>query len=152
MQQPPRAYQYTSRMMPCAHTKVGLSQHRTTPRPVTQIRVVEETERLAISGGGCQREKRSKMYQQVVEPRRLLSQQAYKIKIGWDFNKLLLQQQAIAAGCCCSVLLYCGDDSAPPNKWGTVYAHNDTLSSIISRVETLTMSHNTCSNESSCLG
>ena len=75
------------------------------------------------------------MYQQVVEPRRLLSQQAYKIKIGWDFNKLLLQQQAVAAGCCCSVLLYYGDESAPPNKWGTVYAHNGTSSSVISRVE-----------------
>ena len=41
----------TSRVMPCAHRKVDLSQHRATPRPRKRIRVVEEEAARAISWG-----------------------------------------------------------------------------------------------------
>ena len=91
--------------------------------------------RAGILGGAAASEKRdAKRTNKSAQPRRLLSQQAH-IVTSWGHNKLLLQQLAVAAGCCCSVLLNCGDESAPPNKWGTAYAHNGTLSSIISRVE-----------------
>ena len=112
-------------MMPCAHRKVDGSKNQTTPRPGTQIRVVEEEAALAIFGGGCQRQNRHKTYKQAAEPRRLLSQQACIIS-GWDYNKLLLQL-AVAAGCCCRVLLYCGDESAPPNKWGIAQEEEEFL-------------------------
>ena len=48
--QPPRAYHYTSRMMPCAHGKVDVSQHRTTPRPGIKITVDEEAAPVSFGG------------------------------------------------------------------------------------------------------
>ena len=66
------------------------------------------------------------------------------IIIVWDYNKLLLQQLAVTAGCCCGVLLYCGDESASLNEWGTVYAQMVLYPpSSPAAWKTLTMSHNT---------
>ena len=110
--------------MPCAHRKVDVSQHRTTPRPGTEIRVVEEEAALPTFWGWLPaRKKRPKKYQQVAELRRLLSHQKH-VPNNW----LRLQQTTAAAtglsplvaaaACCCIAVT-----RASPNKRGTVYAH-----------------------------
>ena len=91
--------------MPCAHRKVDGSQHWTTPRRGTLIRVVEEEAELAIFGGGCQRERRPKTYRQAAGPRRPLSQQAYIIQVVGTTTICCCSSQLLPpvadAACCC---------------------------------------------------
>ena len=50
-QQTPRVQQYTGRMMmPCAHRQFDVRLHRTTPRPGTQIRALDEEAALEVLG------------------------------------------------------------------------------------------------------
>ena len=145
MQQPPRAYQYTSRMMPCAHTKVGLSQHRTTPRPGTQIRALEEEAALAILGVAASEKRDPKCTNKWQSHDDCCPSKSMYILIVRDYNKLLLQQLDVTAGYGCGVLLFYGDENASPNKWGTIYAHIVLLypPSSPAAWKTLTISHNT---------
>ena len=96
--------------MPCAHRKINVNQHRTTPRPGTQIRVVEEEAALATFWGWLSAKKTTTAITATIHN-------------NWLGLQLLLQHSSyrvtVAAGCCCSVFLYCGDQSASPNKWST---------------------------------
>ena len=121
MQQPTQAYQYTSRMMPCTHRQVDVSGLRQ-PRERGHISEIKSKPRWQF-GGWLPARREAPIYHQVAEPRRLRSQHNHVIYIiGRDYNKMQLQQLAVTAGCLCGVLLYCGDESVSPNKWGTVYA------------------------------
>ena len=132
-------------MMPCAHRKVDVSEHRTIPKPGTQIRVVEGEAALAFLSGVAASEKRDpKSTNKWQSHDDCCPSKSMYILIVRDYNKLLLQQLAVTAGCCCGMLLYCGDESASPNKWGTVYAHMVLYPpSSPAAWKTLTTSHNT---------